>query len=448
MAEAEYREQVRSVSNSCMQRIERAAGGEKPCYWPRLREPPRLPHHREARTPSRPSHALTHSRAYRVPPLQCALERQELLSNPDVVTKYKAAAKIVNEAIVAIVDAAKAGTLITDLCDLGDKFISEEAGKLFKKAKDEKKSALARGVAVPTCISVNNCVGHWTPVDPETVVQTLKEGDMVKVDLGCHIDGYVSQAAHTFVVGATKVSGRDADVMQCAKDCYEAAARLIRPGNRVNDVPPMLAEIARHYACSHVSGVMSNSMNRFVIDQGKMILNRNPTNPEERMENAVFEEGEVYSIDLIVSTGDGLPRLVDEKETTVFKRNWGTYHLSMKSSRQLLSQIDNRFSMMLFSLRNLEGGAAAANDTKVKMAIRELTKGQMIAPFPVTWEKEGEKVAQVKGTFITMPNGNDRLNGFPGQAVESDKKASLPEDVKALLSTSLKPKKKKKKSSS
>jgi hypothetical protein len=66
----------------------------------------------------------------------------------------------------------------------------------------------------------------------------------------------------------------------------------------------------------------------------------------------------------------------------------------------------------------------------------------------VTWEKEGEKVAQVKGTFITMPNGNDRLNGFPGQAVESLQKASLPEDVKALLSTSLKPKKKKKKSSS
>jgi methionine aminopeptidase len=178
-----------------------------------------------------------------------------------------------------------------------------------------------------------------------------------------------------------------------------------------------------------------------------MILN-NPAladAQDERLENHTFEEGEVYSIDLIVSTGDGRPRFVDDKETTVFKRNYGTYHLGMKSCRQLITQVDSRFSGMLFSLRNLEGGAAAANDSKVKLAVRELTRMNMLAGFPVTWEKDGEKVAQAKGTFITMPNGNDRLNGFPAQEVESDKKASLPEDIRALLSTSLKPKKKKKK---
>lgn len=84
-------------------------------------------------------------------------------------------------------------------------------------------------------------------------------------------------------------------------------------------------------------------------------------------------------------------------------------------------------------------------DNKMKMAVRDLARTGMIVQFPVTWEKEGELVAQVKGTFITMPNGNDRLNNFPQtQVVESEKKASLGEDIKALLSTSLKPKKKKK----
>ena len=58
----------------------------------------------------------------------------------------------------------------------------------------------------------------------------------------------------------------------------------------------------------------------------------------------------------------------------------------------------------------------------------------------------GEQVAQVKGTFLLMPNGSDRLNSFPqDQVVESDKKATLDDEVKALLSTSLKPKKKKNK---
>lgn len=284
--------------------------------------------------------------------MQMDEERQELLSNPDVVTKYKAAAKIVNEAIAAIVEAAKPGTLITDLCDLGDKFMNDAAAKGFK-GKDAEGAAIQKGVAVPTCISVNNCVGHWSPLES---TQTLKDGDMVKIDLGAHIDGHISQGGHTFVVGASKVTGREADVMQCAKDCYEAAARLIKPGNCVMDVPKVLAQIAEHYGCNHIAGVMSNQMTRHIIDQGKMILNRpHSGNQDEKIQNAWFEEGEVYSIDLILSTGSGVPKMTDEKETTVFKRQFGTYHLDLKASRQLLTQIDRRFSHMLFSLRNLEG---------------------------------------------------------------------------------------------
>lgn len=185
-------------------------------------------------------------------------EENESLSNPDVVTKYKAAGKIVNQAIATVQAAAKPGTLITDLCDIGDKFMTEAVAKEFKGKEVEK------GIAVPTCISVNHCVGHFSPVQS---TQTIKDGDMVKIDLGCHIDGFASQAAHTFVVGASKVTGREADVMQCAKDCYEACARMIKPGNCVDDVPPMLEKIAKHYGCSHVAGVMTNQMQRFIIDQ-------------------------------------------------------------------------------------------------------------------------------------------------------------------------------------
>ena len=52
-------------------------------------------------------------------------------------------------------------------------------------------------------------------------------------DIGCHIDGYIAQAAHSLVVAAdpaAPVTGRAADVVQCAQTCFDAAARLIRPG--------------------------------------------------------------------------------------------------------------------------------------------------------------------------------------------------------------------------
>lgn len=57
---------------------------------------------------------------------------------------------------------------------------------------------------MPTCVSVNNCVCHFSPLLSEPPV-VLKVGQVVKIDLGAHIDGYIASAAHTVVVGANKV---------------------------------------------------------------------------------------------------------------------------------------------------------------------------------------------------------------------------------------------------
>ena len=59
------------------------------------------------------------------------------------------------------------------------------------------------GIAFPTCISVNNVICHYSPLisEPDTV---LADGDMVKFDLGAHIDGFIAVVAHTFVVGENK----------------------------------------------------------------------------------------------------------------------------------------------------------------------------------------------------------------------------------------------------
>jgi len=66
--------------------------------------------------------------------------------------------------------------------------------QLFKKEKNLKK-----GIAFPTCISVNNCVCHFSPLKSEREL-VLVAGDVVKVDLGAHVDGYIAVAAHTLVV--------------------------------------------------------------------------------------------------------------------------------------------------------------------------------------------------------------------------------------------------------
>ena len=58
------------------------------------------------------------------------------------------------------------------------------------------------GIAFPTCISVNNTICHYSPLVSEPDV-TIQDGDVVKLDFGCHLDGFVAVVAHTVVVGAS-----------------------------------------------------------------------------------------------------------------------------------------------------------------------------------------------------------------------------------------------------
>lgn len=103
--------------------------------------------------------------------------------------------------------------------------------QVFKKEKEIKK-----GIAFPTCLSVNNCICHFSPTknDPDYI---LKEGDVVKIDLGAHIDGFIAVAAHTVVARAdqsAKVSGRAADVILATYWASQAALRLLKPSTGVS----------------------------------------------------------------------------------------------------------------------------------------------------------------------------------------------------------------------
>ncbi|KAL4440303.1 hypothetical protein ABPG75_003304 [Micractinium tetrahymenae] len=355
---------------------------------------------------------------------------QETLANPDVVTKYKAAAKIVNAAMAAVIEACKAGAKVVDICEKGDSLMLEGVGKDFKGKEIEK------GIAVPTCISVNNCVGHFSPMK---CTLELKDGDLVKIDMGCHIDGYIAQAAHSLVVAAdaaAPVTGRAADVIQCAQTCFDAAARLIRPGKKSGEVAAVLAKIAEAYGCNLVDGVMTYQMTRFVIDAQKAVLQK--PQPDVKVEESEFEEGEVYAIDIIVSTGEGKPKVHDEKETTVYKRAMEVqYQLKMKASRELLNEVSKKYPTVLFSLRGIEAKQA-------RFGLVECINHGLLHSYPVTYEKEGDQVAHIKGTVLLMPSGSDRITSAPLQQLQSDKSVA-DEEVKALLATSLKNKKKKKK---
>lgn len=102
------------------------------------------------------------------------LDQDLEISNPMVVDKYKAAADIVNRVLIAVLEHIQPGQSVAEICAYGDKLLEEAAVASFKKVKKNK------GIAFPTCVSINNCAGHMSPL-PDDPVVVVSAGDLVKV---------------------------------------------------------------------------------------------------------------------------------------------------------------------------------------------------------------------------------------------------------------------------
>jgi len=353
-----------------------------------------------------------------------------------VVTKYMMAAEITNKVLKELVEACKPEASVRDLCILGDQRLTEETAKAFKKDKK-----LLKGVAFPTCIAVNNCICHYSPLlsEPDTV---LAAGDLVKLDLGAHIDGFIAVVAHTLCVGATAdspVTGRQADAVLAAHLASEAALRLVKPGNETNDVTKVVGKIGESFECKPVEGMLSHQLEQNKIDGEKTII-QNPSEAQAKEhEKYEFAVHEVYAVDVLISTGDGQGK-EKEGKITVYKKTDDSYMLKMKTSREFYSKVQKQFGAMPFNLRSMD------DEKKARMGVVECVAHKLIEPFQVLYDKEGSHVAQFKFTVLLMPNGPHKITGLPfdESLVKSDKSIT-DEEILKLLKTSANPKAAKKK---
>ncbi|KAI8811284.1 peptidase M24, structural domain-containing protein [Cladochytrium replicatum] len=359
--------------------------------------------------------------------------------NQTNVTKYTTAADIANRALKVVIEACVDGALIGDLCRLGDSTLQELAKSVYNKPK-----GILKGIAFPTTVSPNSIICHLSPLSGDAESQiALKNGDTVRIEMGAHVDGYVAQVAHTLVVGASKenpITGRQADAILAAHTAIEAAIRLLKPGNTNWEVTDVVQKIAEEFGCKPVEGMLSHQIQRNRLDGEKQII----LNPQEatrkEMDTHEFVEGEVYSLDVLVSTGEGKPRTQDAR-TTIFKRTEETYLLKLQASRKVFSEVNSKFGTMAFSLRQLD------DEKKARMGIVELSTHGLVTPYNVLYEKDDAFVAHFMYTALLLPNGPLKITSYPAldlDVVKSEKSVQ-DEKIKDLLRAPVRANKNKKK---
>ena len=345
---------------------------------------------------------------------------EDFSKDPRAFSYLADAGRIADEVLQAVIGKCQVGANIYNICAESDALIREKLSKIYTKKK------FIKGIAFPTCISVNEVCGNYSAAaevsDDQHEYKTLSEGDVAKIDLGVEINGFASMIAHTVVVTAKpeeKITGAKANAILAAYQGVQAGLRMMKVDSSTNnDITDAIASICNDYGVNPVEGVLSHRMKRDIIDGMETIINK--TTFEQKVETRKFEFGDVYALDVIVSTGEGKPKETGIK-TTVYKRALETtYKLRTDSGRKLLSVVENNFYSFPFSFNvfdkeeNVKLKTPINNlKTTMKIGLGECSKNDLLHGYPVLSEKKGEIVAQFKYTIAVRKEGPIIVSGLP-----------------------------------
>lgn len=239
--------------------------------------------------------------------------------------------------------------------------------------------------AFPCNVSVNEIAAHYTPpIDDET---TIGDGDLVKVDIGAHIDGYIADSAFSIALGEGK------ELVETVEKALEAAIQVIKPGIDIGEIGRVVEEIATAAGFKPVRNLTGHGLSRWNLHAGLTVPNVKEDTGQR------LSVGDVVALEPFITDGVGF--VEDEKEVYIFGY-LRDRPVRLRMARQLLNEIKRTYHGLPFAERWL---AKKMSKLRLELTLRELVGVGALRPYHVLAERAKGKVAQAEHTIIVTENG-------------------------------------------
>lgn len=211
---------------------------------------------------------------------------------------------------------------------------------------------LKSGIGFPTGLSLNHVAAHYTPNTGDKLI--LKKNDIMKVDIGIHVNGRICDSAFTMTFND---EGKYDNIMKAVKEATYTGIKELGIDVRLNDIGAAIQEVMESYEMEEngkiypikcIKNLNGHNIDDFIIHSGKsvpIIANGDMTK---------MEEGEIFAIETFGSTGNGY--VLPEGECSHYAMNKNIQHLKPPSerSKQLLESIKQNFGTLPWCRRYLE----------------------------------------------------------------------------------------------
>ena len=240
--------------------------------------------------------------------------------------------------------------------------------------------------AFPVNTSINEVAAHYT-AEPDDEL-TISDSDLVKIDLGAQINGYIADTAVTVCYDS------EFDMLvQTAQDALNDAMSMIKLGVKSSDVGRAIEKRIKQMGFLPIANLSGHSLEQYKIHAGKSIPNI------WSIGSFTFSE-EAFACEPFVTTGDGLGFVREGKIKNIFALATRKRTKNEEADR-LLDYIWENFNELPFALRWIK-------DWDVKEArelLSILVKKKSVHAYPILVEGNNQRVAQAEHTFIPNENG-------------------------------------------
>jgi methionyl aminopeptidase len=297
----------------------------------------------------------------------------------DFLECYLKAGKIASEQREKTRKKDHVGCTLLTICESIEREIKESGGK----------------PAFPVNVSLNDIAAHYTaePNDETTV----KENDILKVDIGVHVEGYIADTAVT-----VSYDPHQEALIKSAENALNEAVRIARVNTKASEIGNLIENTISKMGFKPIQNLSGHSLAQYTIHAGKSIPNIRTIGPSFGLSS-----NQAYAIEPFVTVNDGQGVVYEGNTRNIFAI------MSRKPAKdenvdKFLTYLWNKFRTLPFALRWI---LDRYEEIEARRMLDILVKKRNVHAYPILIEGNNKFVAQAEHTIMLI-NGSTRVITF------------------------------------
>ena len=245
------------------------------------------------------------------------------------------------------------------------------------------------GIAFPVNIAVNELAAHYTPYEGDDI--RIQKGDVVKLDVGAHVQGYIADTAVTIEVGTTN----NQLLLQAAREALENAIKEVKVGVSLSAIGEIVEHTIRSHGFQPIDNLTGHSLEQYTLHSGISI-----PNVGDSIGSGTIPQDTVLAIEPFATDGAG--HVVAGEGSNIYRigNSSRTRLIRDQRSRTHLMIMKKRFQTLPFAQRWCQPISPSIDRT-----LKRLTMLGAIKHYPQLMEKNKGLVAQAEHTVIVTEDG-------------------------------------------